>query len=453
MNSNPYTLKLKLKQHTPLLHFHPHANATIRATEIKPKLDKFLVTKLGGWDKVPDEWITVGNRETDALVKALAYQVQLFCPNPKISYIKNRKTEGGPALPSYFGNTGDKYNDSPKYWSFSKGLLDIKFNTKVATDTKHGRLLEFVGHHIDEFFANQNFGTRQSKGYGSFTIYNSTATPNTHYCFTIDGGPIDDHTRNPALKSIQLLYRTLRSGINEKKFDRGTSTLEDIYYFKSLLFMYLHTEGRNIKWDKRSIREHFYLSHDFYKSVKELRTDQSGTVHASGDNDLMARDILGLSTEQDWMKYGIPKRDSTFQVKTNTKTIGMPDSGADTLTKASVLKNEKKEPLVARYKSPITFKPILFNNDRSYAIYVMFEPIDKFYLGKDFLVSSSKFSNKGPKKLTMWSSFDISDYLDFCFKRIFLTDRDFVNHIDGNKNHPDVKLLQNIFSQLRSSHV
>ena len=37
-------LSFKLKQHTPIIHFLPdQPGATLRATELKPKLDKFLI--------------------------------------------------------------------------------------------------------------------------------------------------------------------------------------------------------------------------------------------------------------------------------------------------------------------------------------------------------------------------------------------------------------------------
>ena len=41
-------LVIKLKQHTPLIHFqHDQDGATLRASEVKPKLDKFILTELG----------------------------------------------------------------------------------------------------------------------------------------------------------------------------------------------------------------------------------------------------------------------------------------------------------------------------------------------------------------------------------------------------------------------
>ena len=40
-------LEFTLKQHTPLIHFqHDQAGATLRATEVKPKLDQFLIEEL-----------------------------------------------------------------------------------------------------------------------------------------------------------------------------------------------------------------------------------------------------------------------------------------------------------------------------------------------------------------------------------------------------------------------
>ena len=42
-------LKVTLKQHTPLLHFQPNEpNATLRASEVKPKLDKYIIEQIGG---------------------------------------------------------------------------------------------------------------------------------------------------------------------------------------------------------------------------------------------------------------------------------------------------------------------------------------------------------------------------------------------------------------------
>lgn len=52
------TLKVTLKQHTPLIHFqHTENGATLRASEVKPKLDRFIIEKLGGgnYDNVKNQ--------------------------------------------------------------------------------------------------------------------------------------------------------------------------------------------------------------------------------------------------------------------------------------------------------------------------------------------------------------------------------------------------------------
>ncbi|WP_068690391.1 hypothetical protein [Culturomica massiliensis] len=65
-----YRLEVKLKQHTPLIHFQwQQAGATLRASEVKPRLDRFILTKLGKtctqeennsgkYDLYDAEWIT-----------------------------------------------------------------------------------------------------------------------------------------------------------------------------------------------------------------------------------------------------------------------------------------------------------------------------------------------------------------------------------------------------------
>ena len=63
----PYSLEFKLKQHTPLIHFQADdPDATLRATEVKPKLDAFLIEKLTLKHCKQNSWL-VGNGEHPAL--------------------------------------------------------------------------------------------------------------------------------------------------------------------------------------------------------------------------------------------------------------------------------------------------------------------------------------------------------------------------------------------------
>ncbi|MBK9152255.1 MAG: hypothetical protein IPM26_15270 [Saprospiraceae bacterium] len=46
MTKNPFQITFALRQHTPIIHFqHEQEGATLRATELKPKLDLFIIKK------------------------------------------------------------------------------------------------------------------------------------------------------------------------------------------------------------------------------------------------------------------------------------------------------------------------------------------------------------------------------------------------------------------------
>ena len=60
-----FQLTYRLVQQTPLIHFqHSEKGATLRATEVKPKLDRFIAEKLGGKNNVSSKWFI---DDTDAL--------------------------------------------------------------------------------------------------------------------------------------------------------------------------------------------------------------------------------------------------------------------------------------------------------------------------------------------------------------------------------------------------
>ena len=46
-NTSHFKLEFTLKQHTPIIHFQSdQKGATLRATDLKPKLDRFLIEQL-----------------------------------------------------------------------------------------------------------------------------------------------------------------------------------------------------------------------------------------------------------------------------------------------------------------------------------------------------------------------------------------------------------------------
>lgn len=462
-----YKLEFILKQHTPLIHFqHEQEGATLRATEVKPKLDRYIIKNIlhDDYDKCK-EYLTGYNylKPNDCLEKfqkgyrALNYKLRIdviksFDPKiingielierPKKDkndniIIKKNKIDSF-QFPPFFGNMGD---ESDKIKKFS--IYDNVTITFISSAFNLNEIL--TPETLYKFLSSTNFGMRQSKGFGSFYVYEKI--PDIKYHFSIDCtkpefdsfkinkadyewySPYNDseyYKIKKLFSTINLFYSALRSGINTSNFGH--------LYFKSLMFMYAKHLTPPQQWDKRTLREIFYSDHPTYTSIKTNRTDKSGTVNYNSGkkSKLLFRDLLGLSSEQDWMRYG-PE---------NIDINGNVSYGADKLI--------KKNTEIDRFKSPILFKPIRRENSDIFDVYITTEKIPEFYFNQKFEIISKKWTRKTETmKIPDKSIFSIDNYLDFCFKEIFKTDKDIINHI-GNDNKNESKLLIKIFSELRN---
>ena len=59
-----YQIKFTLKQHTPIIHFqHGQVGATLRATEVKPKLDRFIY----------NQWLKEKNNDAEVVFKTFGH--------------------------------------------------------------------------------------------------------------------------------------------------------------------------------------------------------------------------------------------------------------------------------------------------------------------------------------------------------------------------------------------
>jgi len=169
-----YKLEVKLKQHTPLIHFQwKEEGATLRASEVKPKLDRFIIQKLGGekrwyqegrkeyhkvnkkdsfedledyekgyWIAKANKWL-IGNGEHPALDYKMRIEAEA-----------SQKLEVSQKRPMYFGK-----NRSVFYQ-----------NTKLIIFSFYKEVIETLKGKLSEFFFLTNFGSRQSKGYGCFEV-------------------------------------------------------------------------------------------------------------------------------------------------------------------------------------------------------------------------------------------------------------------------------------------
>ena len=177
------TIKVELMQHTPMIHFqYDQDGATLRASEVKPKLDRFLLDKLG--KDVKKEWL-VGSGTHDAL----DYKMRFEAKDARMKNIPEEKMKSFPMVLANNMSGKDKKN-KVIYFSmhetvtmtlsfFSKDYIDKKTREKKHRDETWYEKLN-LNENLPKFFATTNFGQRSNKGFGSFTVK------------SIDGSPVKD---------------------------------------------------------------------------------------------------------------------------------------------------------------------------------------------------------------------------------------------------------------------
>lgn len=363
-----FKLEFKLRQHTPIIHFqHNQSGVTLRATELKPKLDKFLK------EERPD--LPFGeHEELDYKVKIKAKKILIEDLTPQ-------------SFSTFFANMGSEKDNYKS--SFTNQQIIVEFFTFNTT------IREAIENNFAEFLMYTNFGTRQSKGFGSFYLDIS----DKNYTDTILPYYFDPN--NSYDKSISLLYKALRSGLNEVR-----SGGKCILYFKSLMFLYAK-ENLGIQWDKKSIKEKFLNRGLNEQTLKHNNEDI--LAYSSSEKKLM-KDLLGLSSSEEWK---IP-----YKAKIEKKHL------------------PKK---IERFKSPIFFKPI--KTDSGYRVYIGYDEIPSEMLNTEFEIENGR--NTQPLLLKTPDNFDVGDFLKFAFSV------DVINHVDSKfRDSKEFKTLKDIFDQL-----
>jgi hypothetical protein len=451
MNAN-HSLSFLLQQHTPMIHFqHDQAGATLRPSELKAKLDRWIIGKMTGhWglaekrlkafqDHEEGRYVPWLKRGPKAEHPALDYQVKvkIIREHPTLrASERTSKTEeiirGGKRklktakIPTFFADTGGDGNE-----------FQLVFHDLVLVDihSTNEDLIKHIKEGFAEFLAWTNFGMRQSKGFGSYFLhpkdphYPDVVLFQPFYKFEVDVSKnARQYNTNDALDAyynlferIDLFYKTLRSG-NSYPF-----------YFKSLLWRYLKEEKEGIQWDKKSIKTYYEeetgnqcpKTHKFQES-----NNASPRLWQSGKNGELWRDLLGLSTDQSWKGYHPNK-----------------------LTK------EVKNKDVDRLKSPIHFKPVKHpDSEDHYLIYFQvpghiheasIQPSDEVpesqILGKpvDIWFGSEQAVNE---KLTLNfpATFDYREYLDWAVQQNPISSVE-----PSHRNRKEVGSLKMIFDQFK----
>jgi len=155
-----------LKQNTPIMHFqHDQQGATVRGTELKPRLDAFLIHHAFGNNPARYERFIVGHGAQESQKKdnaekkkqAFDYRVKILPGRSKKTVLYN--TDGTP----YFTMGG-----SGKH----KAVISAEEEQIVELQilSRHAELISIIKAWLCPFFMTINFGFRKSKGFGSYTV-------------------------------------------------------------------------------------------------------------------------------------------------------------------------------------------------------------------------------------------------------------------------------------------
>jgi hypothetical protein len=407
-----FKLEFTLQQHTPMIHFQSdQAGATLRATELKPKLDRFLIEYAFGDDFEKYKSFLIGYESIKKIKKREPKKSDFddklaFDYKVKIQQDLSQENQQNRAL--YFGNMGDtKYKYSKQHSRFF--TLDIF--------TFHATLKPFIEEKFEEFLANTNFGTRQSKGYGSFyLVHNKTKIPLLFNADLISSKKnyFFNSSTSRYENDIKLFYAFLRAGINFPCIDRNreyqcpdgkedeNGNKNTRVYIKSAIFFY--AKHLDITWDKKAIKEVYY-SYKLKNQQKKYK-EVDNAVNFKGKNPKLLRDIFGLSSEQDWGRDKITKENSTIE----------------------------------RFKSPITFKPIKEKND-VVKVYFWVNNSVSLMQNKKFLI---KKNGKGTLDLETPLTFDFDDFFTYIFDKS-------IDTFSKKKynTQPEYKRLDTILTELK----
>ncbi len=376
---NDFKLTFTLKQHTPIIHFqHDQHGATLRASEVKPKLDKFLIKKIGLTEMVPD-----GNKQKEVPKEqyknwfinqgkqhlALDYKIQIHA-NTNLSYYLPYPTQLNSQrysnkeinfknyllnfidfdfdylLPTpYFGNA-DKikfYNETENVNVEESKPKEIIFalisNSEINVEINSFNLefLDKIKLYISEFFLTHNFGARQNKGFGSYTIKSINGNPEVISIVNLKSIFLKKSNnafsnQNAIFKFILEEYNLLKSGQNRP-------------YQKSEIFKYYIKN--DIRWEKRFIKQklntnHVLLKQQNHTDYKPIDFDDSTHNFYNSFSDNQTNDykyiraLLGLAENFEFATY------NRGRLKVKIKHL------------LTTLHNEKIE----RFASPIFFKII-----------------------------------------------------------------------------------------------
>jgi len=450
-----YKLEFTLKQHTPIIHFQTNSQfATIRPTEFKTKLDKFLIgqwtgcyglkeTRLKELFEKPkyhqyvkqgyDFKIDNNGNVTAPTAPTLDYQIKitvLSTDNDGINGKILQKDKIEKDFKLFFGNLGDGNPD--------KKILNFHSDIQILIKSVNVKLIDEIKNVMCDFLFHTNFGTRQNKGFGSFYLHYSIHETLINkdwinrypaYKFSVDvSGRSELEAQKTVFSHIDFLYRTMRSGINRKTTNRSGPSL---YYIKPTIWHYL--KGKYFQWDKKTIKNQFYMVQTDNQITRYIANNGSPVGYLQTIiKKYLWRDLLGFSSTQNWKYY--------------------PNDRGEDIHSRKISPDRLK-----RYTSPITFKPLRKDKDTFIVFILLDQQIAKDAKNDNHNTAnfpSSEIFNKNVQlmingdgtsifNIPFPSSFDYFEFLRESFRLTYAQLK-----IKGKNENDDLKIIKHIFDQL-----
>lgn len=223
---------VEIEQNTPMIHFqYKESKMCLRPSEVKPKLDKFIIACLGGWKNIPVDW------HVDKDHHALRYKMRI------IANVESKVTPHK----LYFANIGDKNKEKiQNAVNFKDIKLSIICNCKGTViepklTNEEMSLMEIIKEYLPYFFAVHTFGQRNSKGFGSFSVKESQID----YDKLLEFCPLKqyyyiDYNQKDFFDDIWVIYNMMKSGFN---FTNKNNQKSKDDYYKGRIFKYFTDKG------------------------------------------------------------------------------------------------------------------------------------------------------------------------------------------------------------------
>ncbi|MBQ8764281.1 MAG: hypothetical protein IJZ07_09285 [Clostridia bacterium] len=378
MHNSKYKCTYLLRQQTPLIHFQyrqPHA--ALRASEVKPMLDRFMQNFIKKHNlKIPKDWY-IDIPEGNSFAKPFNYKMSI-------------KTDAEPETVQsnnlYFGKMGHKVSPAEalifkcknsdgtiingvklEILCFLETKAEISESLKGCGLADKFSLNELIGFILPAFFALTCFGTRATKGFGSFNVDGEKLSEAYIHLFVpvfykIPYMAVQGHKE--IMDDIWVISGLMKSGFN---FGKGS-------YYKGRALIYLReTQNKKIGADKAFIKKKVLTN-------GEDRNRNSEDCYEY-DEFRFVRAMLGLP------------QDYTYRKSVNTTREG----------KVSI--SPAKGNSVERFASPVRFVP----NGKE--LYIVPDEIPAEMFNAEFKFKSERASSE--IKTPSDSEFNLIEYLDW----------------------------------------